>query len=405
MLDFFEHLPLKESNIPALASLRQKGKAAFKGLPALKDESYKYTPVQNIFSTDMLQEIEPCQTHDHCHCNQKHLDFEAHEFCFCNGFLHEHFHFVDGLEISSLKDAFAEHEASKYVGKFDLSKFAFAALNTALMDEGLFIRISKPLTKPIALIYNTTKSGLANIRNIIVLEKGAKAELVEIFEGGNKPYFTNITSEIFIAKDASLHHAKLQNEGQNAVHISFANVAVKENGIYQSHILQKGAKRTRTETHVTLKEENAAATVNAAYTIKAEQLSDITTNIEHLAPLSLSDQTVRGVIDEKAHGVFQGKIHIAPNAQKTEGHQQHKALLLSEEATLDAKPELEIFADDVKCSHGAASGDLNQDEIFYLQSRGIDEQTARQILTSAFLETAFETINNQDIKTLLTNAI
>lgn len=405
MLDFFEHLPIKESTIPALASLRQKGKAVFKGLPALKDENYKYTPVQNIFSPDMLQEIEPCQTHDHCHCGQKHLDFEAHEFCFCNGFLHEHFHYIDGLEISSLKDAFAEHEAAKYVGKLDLNKFAFAALNTALMDEGLFIRISKPLTKPIALIYNMAQSVLANVRNIIVLEKGAKAELVEIFEGSDKPYFTNIVNEVFIAKGASLAHAKLQAEGQNAVHVSLTNVTVKENGVYQSHILQKGAKLARTETHVVLKEENASATVNAAYAIKGAQLSDITTNIEHMAPLSLSDQTVRGVIDEKAHGVFQGKIHIAPNAQKTEGHQQHKALLLSESATLDAKPELEIFADDVKCSHGAASGDLNQDEIFYLQSRGIDEQTARKILTSAFLETAFEKIKNQDIKALLQNAL
>lgn len=405
MLDFFENISDDGANIPALASIRQKGKAAYRGLPGLKDESFKYTPVQNVFEPSMCQTTKPCHTHEHCTCHDKYLDFDAYEFSFCNGYLHEHFHPVPGIEISSLTDALAEHEAAKYINKFDLPDFPFAALNTALLDQGAFMRISKPLDKPIALIYHANQSGLINIRNLIVLEKGAKAELIEIFEGDDKPYFTNITNEIFIGKGASLAHAKLQNEGTNSVHISFANVAVKESGNYQSHILQIGAKLARCETHVTLKEENAAATVNAAYNISNAQTSDITTNIEHISERTLSNQTVRGVIDDRAHGVFQGKIHIAPDAQKTEGHQQHKALLLSADATLDAKPELEIFADDVRCSHGTASGDLNKDELFYLKSRGINEPLARKILTSAFLQTAFETIENSNIRAFLTNAL
>lgn len=404
MLDFFENITLSDDNIPALASLRQKGKAAFKGLPALKDESYKYTNIQSALTPQMFSQKPHACNHEHCTCHEQYLDFSAHEFHFCNGLLHEHFHFIEGLEISSLKEALSTHEAASYIGKFDLASFPLAALNTALLEEGLFIRISKPLDKPIALIYHNKEGKMANIRNLIVLEKGAKAEIIEVFEGADTPYFTNIVTEISVSKEASLIHYKLQNEGKNAVHIAFSNVLVKSEGEYQSYLLSKGAKLSRCENHVLLKEENAKAVVNAAYCINDAQTADITTNIAHLAPLSTSNQIIRGVMNDNAHGVFQGKIHIAPDAQKTEGHQQHRALLLSSNARVDVKPELEIFADDVKCSHGATSGDLNAEELFYLKSRGIDEQTARKILTSAFLETAFEEIENQNIKAFLTDS-
>ena len=405
MLDFFENITLENDNIPALASLRQKGKAAFKGLPTLKDEPYKYTNLQSALTPQMFSQKPHACSHEHCTCHEACLDFEAHEFHFCGGRLHEHFHFIEGLEISSLKEALSTHEATAYIGKFDLASFPLVALNTALLDEGLFIRISKPLDKPIALIYHNKEGNLANIRNLIVLEKGAKAEIIEIFKGTDTPYLTNIVSEIVIAKGASLLHCKLQNEGQSAIHIAFSNVLVKSEGKYQSYLLSKGAKLSRCETRVLLKEENAEATVNAAYCINDAQTADVTTNIAHLSPLSTSNQIIRGVMDDNAHGVFQGKIHIAPDAQKTEGHQQHKALLLSPTARVDVKPELEIFADDVKCSHGATSGDLNAEELFYLKSRGIDELQARKILTSAFLNTAFEEIENQNIKTFLENAL
>jgi len=405
MLDLLKNITLENDNIPALASLRQKGKAAFKGLPTLKDEPYKYTNIQSVITPQMFSQKPHDCGHEHCTCHETCLDFAAHEFHFCGGRLHEHFHFIEGLEISSLKEALSTHEATPYIGKFDIEAFPLAALNTALLDEGLFIRISKPLDKPLALIYNNKEGVTANIRNLIVLEKGAKAEMIEIFEGTSTPYLTNIVSEISIAKGASLLHCKLQNEGQNAVHIAFSNVLVKSQGEYQSYLLSKGAKLSRCETRVLLKEENAKATVNVAYCVNDEQTADITTNIAHLSPFTASNQIIRGVMDDNAHGVFQGKIHIAPDAQKTEGHQQHKALLLSSNARVDVKPELEIFADDVKCSHGTTSGDLNAEELFYLKSRGIDEKEARKILTTAFLNTAFEEIENQNIKAFLENAL
>ena len=224
--------------------------------------------------------------------------------------------------------------------------------------------------------------------------------MVEYYQGEQEPYFINVVNEIFVASKASVKHYKFQNEGKKALHVALSHIEVKNSGQYESYTLQKGGRLARNETHVNLKEENAEAFVNAAYCISGETIIDTTTNVEHLVKNTHSNQVVRGVIDQKAHGVFQGKIHIAPNAIQTSGHQVHKALLLSDNAQIDVKPELEIFADDVKCSHGAASGDLNADEMFYLQSRGINEPEARNILVDAFLRKAFEDVPNAEIKKL-----
>jgi len=399
MLEFLKNIPLIETDIPALEALRQKGRCAFAGLPNSKTEAYKYTPVKIALTPEMFQKAEHTCEKQYCTCGQDDLPIEGYAFHFCEGVGHTHFHFTDGLEILSLTEAIATHEAAKFINKFDLENFPFAALNTAFLDEGVFLRVSKNLDRPIVFIYKGKENGFRNIRNLIVIEKGVKAEFIEIFEGSGASYFTNIVSEIFISKQASLSHYKMQTEGQNAVHIALSNVEVKEKGKYESFTFLKGAKLCRNETHVILKEEGAEAKVNAAYHLSSVRHSDITTNIEHLSAATKSNQVIRGVIEDEAHGVFQGKIHIAPDA-KTEGYQIHKALLLSDDAKVDVKPELEIFADDVKCSHGATSGDLNKEELFYLTSRGIDEKTAGQILTSAFLLTAFEDITNPKVKKL-----
>ena len=402
MLDLLASILSENTDIPALTSLRQKGKIAFSNISDLKTEAYKYTPVWQKLTKEMFEEVAPC-LHENCECHHQYLPFNAYELHYCNGCIHPHFSFMEGLEISTLLTAVTEHEIQKYINKFDLDKFPFAALNTAHLEQGLFIRISKKLDKPLALIYHNTKSGAKYIRNIIVSEADSHAELIEVYEGSDQPYFINIVNEIFIARHAVLKHYKRQNEGNNTAHIAFSNVQIKSGGKYESYTYEQGAQIARNETHVCLKEENAEALVNAAYLLKDSRLTDTTTDIEHISPQTMSQQQVRGVIDDNAQGVFQGKIHIHPNAQQTQGYQLHKALLLSDNAHIDVKPELEIYADDVKCSHGSTSGDLNQDELFYLRSRGIDEHTARQILISAFLDTVFNDISNTDIKEFLTH--
>ncbi len=403
MLEKLENINLCGGDIPSLISLRQKGKSAFKSLPAKKTEAFKYTDIAGALTEEMFSAPFHQCDEKHCHCQDQYLPFDAYEFHFCDGHLHEHFHFIDGIEVSSILDAVSDHETTKYLNRFELEKFPLAALNTTYLEQGLFLRFSKTSDKPIALIYHNKSNGFKNVRNVIIAEKGVQAEIIEIYEGQNDLSFSNIVNEIFISKNASLKHYKIQNESNNAVHIALQSVQIKSNGRYESYTLQKGSKLSRNETHILLKEENAAAVVNADYHIDGSTLIDTTTDIEHLSKNTTSNQVIKGVIDENAHGVFQGKIHIAPNAVQTEGYQIHRALLLSDNAAVDVKPELEIFADDVKCSHGATSGDLNQDEIFYLQSRGISENEARQILTKAFLDEAFESIENQNIKTFFEN--
>lgn len=404
MLDLLKCTSVENTNIPALTSLRQKGKEAFLSISDYNTEAYKYTPfIQSL--TDNMFQTEAPHHHKDCKCHDKFLPFDTDEIHFCNGCPHIHTSFIEGVEISSLADAVAEHEAQKYLNKFDLDAFPFAALNTAFLQNGLFVRISKKLNKPIAFIYHNTQTGAKYIRNIIVCETGVNAEVIEIFQGSSAPCFVNIVNEIFISKNAVLKHYKWQNEGANTAHIAFSNIQIKTGGKYESYTYQQGAHIARNETHILLKEENAEAIVNAAYRLNNNNLIDITTDIQHLAPLTHSNQLVHGIIANQAHGVFQGKIHIAPNAQQTTGYQLHKALLLSDDARIDVKPELEIFADDVQCSHGATSSDLNADELFYLKSRGIDEFTAREILISAFLDMAFENIPNNNIKEFFTHPI
>ena len=162
--------------------------------------------------------------------------------------------------------------------------------------------------------------------------------------------------------------------------------------------MQKGANIARNETRVLLAEEQSRAEVNAAYRMNGWATLDTTTDVEHLSPCTYSEQLVKGVVGGDARGVFQGKINIAPDCVKTEGRQLHKALLLSDTAEIDVKPELEIFADDVKCSHGAASGELDENMLFYMQSRGIGREEARAILIAAYLDDVINKIADEDVR-------
>ena len=399
MLKFLNNIELQHDDIPSLFSLREKGRKVFTSLPDKKCEAYKYTPIASALTSDMFKN-KPHQCQEHCHCHEKILPFNAGEFHFCNGILHEHFHQTKGIEIQTILDAISMHNTTKFINHFNIEKFPFAALNTACLEQGVFLRISKEIEQPIAFCYHGKEDGLRNIRNIIVVEKGASAEIVEVFEGENEISFTNIVNEIFVLSNARLIHYKIQKQSDHAVHIALNNIEVNTGGQYESYTLQTGCKLARNETHIALKGENASAIVNAAYNAKKTTLIDTTTDIEHLNPQTKSSQLIKGVLEDEAHGVFQGKIHIAPMAIQTQGYQLHKALLLSDQSGVDVKPELEIFADDVKCSHGATSGDLNPEEIFYLQSRGICENDARHILTTAFLGEAFADIKNESVKAL-----
>lgn len=404
---------------PKLEILREKGRQALlaQGLPTPKTEAWKYTKLRNLAEEEFVIESDEgcfCRCHDeheaeghkHCCCQECRLPFEVYEVDFCNGKLKsDHFHTPDGLSIISLADAFENGEIFKYLNKsFDINNFPFAALNSAYLEQGVMITVDKNFNDDKPILLNFHNNGkikrLSNICNVIIAENGAKATVLEHYycSGEAKSvYFNNIVNEFFIGRNAYIRHYKVQQEAFKAFHIALNSVQVKQGGHYESFCLQLGADLSRQETQVVLKEPHAKAEVNAVYQMNGWATLDTTTDIKHMAKETLSHQLVKGIIGEKAKGVFQGKIHIAPDAVKTEGYQLHKALLLSDEAEVDVKPELEIFADDVKCSHGAASGELDKEQLFYLQSRGIGEDEAKTLLIKAFTDEVINKIPRTDI--------
>lgn len=395
------------NEIPWLQRLRQSGLSAFEnsGVPTAKTEAWKYTKPRDLLADDFVMQTLDTQAT----ALSIDLPFSCYQIHFSNGvFNPELTELPSGVEVLPLIEAMLlKPETSQYLGKLvNPALHPFAALNTYYMNEGLFIRVEKnvELKKPLVLI-NHTQSGLENLffnlRNLIIIEEGASAEFIEYYHYSGElksRYFANIVNEIYVGRSAYFNHYKFQNEAFKANHVALSVAEVKAAGTYNSFCLQKGANIGRNETHVLLKEEQSRSTVDAAYLMNGWATIDTTTDIEHLSPHTFSEQLVKGVVGGDAKGVFQGKIHIARQAIKTEGKQQHRALLLTDTAEIDVKPELEIFADDVKCSHGAASGELDEEQLFYMQSRGIGLEEARQILIDAYLDDVINKIKNEAIK-------
>lgn len=405
-MGLLQNTDLWGENIPFLSGLREKGQRSFaaQGLPNSKTEAWKYTYFEEKLLQNPQIDIAPLKCEGHCQAHEG-LPFDAIQIKYCNGKLHtEDFSAPKGVIIKSLVEAIFDNDLKVYLNKsFDMDKFPFAALNTAYLEQGLFILIERKtiLPKPIYITYHNhnDKNRLCNIRNIIVAESDTKATLVEDFEGDNEATYTqNIVNEIFIGSNAEIQHYIRQNEAMNAYHIALNSVQVKANGSYEAFYANGKCRLSRHESYVRLLQEGASAKVNGVYRLQdREQVCDITTNIRHLAPHTYSNQLVKGVAQTKAKATFQGQIHIAPDAQQCEGYQLHRALIIDDEAEINCKPELEIFADDVKCSHGASCGDLDKEQIFYMQSRGISEEEARKILIEAYLNEVFSLNKNSEI--------
>lgn len=400
-------------DIPWLYALRQKGHTCFEqiGVPDSKTEGWQKT----VLPKDILQLLPDTSEHkcdEHCHKKEK-LPFDAYQINFCNGRLITHdFDLPKGLVIKPLVEAIYDGEAKAWLNKsFEADKFPFAALNTAYLEQGVFIEVERgvKVEKPVYIHYHnhSENSHSSHIRNLIVLERQAELEICEYFDGEPKDYvFNNLVNEIFIGTEAVLKHYKHQKEAFLTYHISLNSVQIKSQGSYVAFCAQNQCLTSRHESFVKLLQEGASAEINGCYRLDANSnlmqltksgICDTTTNIRHLAPHTYSNQLIKGVAENFGTGVFQGQIHIAPDAQQCEGYQLHRALLLNNEAEIYCKPELEIFADDVKCSHGAASGDLDREQLFYMQSRGIDSEEAKSLLIKAYLDEVFVKIKNPQI--------
>ena len=391
---------------PSVFALREKAKSALlkQGFPTKKTEAWKYSNVKELIQKNFLiDNSENTCEHDCCH----HHSTDIIEIHFCNGKLHvEEYNTPEGITITPLPLALYEGDYKKYIfNSFDIEKHPFAALNGSYLEQGICIEVEKNIqpNTPILIKYNfdNCENQQLNIHNIIVLNKGASLELMEDFTSTKQSsHFSNIVNEIYLKEQAVLSHYKKQQENPLAYHIAFNAIKIYEKAKYKQIYYANGAKLSRQETLINLEQSFSSAEVYSAYRAKKDSLTDITTNINHLVAETTSNQYAKAVLEEDSTATFQGKIHIAPNAVKTSGHQLHKALYLNDSALLNCKPELEIYADDVKCSHGASCGELDKEQLFYLTSRGIDKNTAIDILTKAHLEEIFAYITEEKIKNL-----
>ena len=268
------------------------------------------------------------------------------------------------------------------------------ALNAAMAGDGYVLKIGDVRDEPIEIVHATVPGPtgpVAQSRNRIVIGSGGAAHVIERHIAlGKGAYFVNGVTGIEVQAGGRLRHDKLQEEAADAHHLWFMPVRLDRGAVLESAVFTFGARLSRNQIEADILGEGAALSLNGAYAIAGRQIADHTSRIEHRAPGATSRQVYKGAIGGQARGVFQGHIVVAEGAQKTDGHQLNRALLLSGRAEIDAKPVLEIHADDVQCSHGATAGDIDGDALFYLRSRGIPADAARGLLVRAFLSEILE---------------
>ncbi|MEZ5827827.1 MAG: Fe-S cluster assembly protein SufD [Hyphomicrobiales bacterium] len=277
------------------------------------------------------------------------------------------------------------------------------ALNTALMTGGVTIRLPEGVTlsKPIHLIHLDGSGAAATMatRNVIVAQKGASATVLESYGSlGLTGLQRNAVTEVVVGDKAAIHHVKFQREAVETIHLNVWLADIAADARYNAFQVSTGANLARNQIYVAFDGEDSATDVSGAFMLRGKQHCDTTLVVEHKVPKCESRELFKAVLDDEARGVFQGKIVVSPGAQKTDGKQMAQALLLSETAEFDSKPELEIFADDVICGHGATSGQIDEDLLFYLESRGLPEAEARALLIQAFVGEAFEQVENEALR-------
>ena len=294
-----------------------------------------------------------------------------------------------GMLLGSL--AAAPDAVARSLGRVaDFEDQVFTALNTGFLTDGAYLVVpdGHTLARPVEVInlaHPAGRSTAAYPRTLVVLGAGARATLIERYlPAGDGTYFTNAVTEAIVGADAALDHVKLQQEAPEAFHVAHTQFVLAGRSRVTTHALALGGRLSRNEVRVRFDGEHAEATVNGLYLGGGRQHVDNQTVIDHAVPYCQSHELYKGILDGHAHGVFNGKIFVRKDAQKTDAKQTNKILLLSDDATIDTKPQLEIFADDVKCTHGATIGQLDAEQMFYLRSRGLDRAAASALLTFAF---------------------
>ena len=389
------------ATVPAwLRNLREQGLKRFTelGIPTTREEEWRFTNVAPLatrpfklgaeaaFAASQIEEL----------VEQASLDDEYQRLVFINGRYSEQWSQLHELPSGVIAESLAQsiHSRPDAMEKFlagdaDFAQSAFLSLNTAFVDDGanVFVPDGVMVDRPIHLIFLSVadEPACCHPRNVIRLGRNSRAAVIESYVGLDcESYFTNAVTAIELAEAAELDHHKLQHEQPTTLHVATTTVRQQSRSQFRSHYFSFGGDLARNELNCVLNGEQIECKLNGLYMPAGDQQMDCRTRIDHASPNCNSFELYKGILNDRAKGVFNGKIYVHPDAQKTDAKQSNQALLLSDDAVIDTKPQLEIYADDVRCTHGATVGELDAAALYYLRSRGIPAELARTMLIFAF---------------------
>ena len=413
ILNFDEFQKANQSG-SELNNIRIKNLNIFKekGFPSKREENWKYTDLKTILSNN-LSTLEIPNNKRTSQYNSEWLlkDFKHNQIVLVNGdFVSSDFSFEDKekIKIKPLKIVLnGEKDFEKIRDYFTDQQNSLTSLNHALVNDGIFLEIEDnySFNKPL-IIYNFfnkfSENKIINNKSFISLGKNSKLNLLEYYKAEDSiKYFNNTIHNYSIQKNAMLKKFSIDSNLDNSYGYHLTNVKSYSNSIFENFLFSSGSSFVKNEIHCNLLESFSSCFVNALIFLSNQQHHELKTNINHKNEHCKSSQLVKSVLLDKSNGTYQGKIYVTKDAQKTDGYQLSKALVLSENSAFNSKPELEIYADDVKCSHGSTTGNIDQNSIFYLMSRGLSKEQANKMLVEGFLNEAIETITEPNIQSLI----
>ena len=379
---------------------------AAEGFPTPKSEAWKYTNLSRMARA-------ACDAEPSAAAQTLAETGDAHRLVFLDGRFSPENSDIGapgkGVTLATLAEMMANDPAriEELLGE-SAAGDGLAALNTAMMRDGLVLILDDgaALEKPVHLLFHASNATAVHPRNLVLAGAGSRATVIETYTGAaTAAYWTNAVSEISLGANAEIEHVRLQREGGEAYHVGLTRARLARDARYRGFLLSSGARLARAELRATVAGEGTDCRLAGGALARGRQHSDITTDITHAAAHSTSRQLFKNVLDDHGRAVFQGRITVAEDAQKIDAGQTNRNLLLSPGAHADSKPELRIFADDVKCSHGATTGDLDREAMFYLTSRGIDTAGARALLIRAFIGELCDEVNDPAARAVVEDAV
>ncbi len=418
-LDQFESVAAARSGEPSWVSeLRRRARARFEelGFPTTRQEEWRHTNVAALARSTFRLASQYNSVTEATVSEQAYAGCDR--LVFINGRFSRELSQIgelpEGVIVASLRELLDEASRSTSgraddaadLGRFvSFQEHAFVALNTALHDDGALVVVPRGvvLERPIHLLFVASPDAAGTAffpRNLIVAGENSQATIIESYVGlTEEPYFNCPVTEIIGRPASVLEHYKIQKEGRGAFHIATQQLQLERNANLRSLSISEGGRLVRNDVNAVLAAEGIDCTLNGLYVATDHQFVDNHMLVEHAEPHCDSHELYKGILDGHARAVFNGRIYVHPDAQKTDAKQTNRNLLLSEHALINSNPQLEIFADDVRCTHGSTVGQLDEDAIFYLRSRGIEESAARSLLTWAFASELMDTIRVESVKT------